>query len=185
VGVTPAKLHCVDSQPPLRVTLSGDVSGHYVIVEKRSDGSLVVAPDTSKQFSGATRRSASHVGTLLSGLLTPTNKTPMSDVEILEGWGVELREDELISDFFVADVDDRTGFLAVTSQRFIFAADTGRGLTIVQEHLLSAASNVELVRRGFRHKLRVTWHGVESLIGTPDRKALSRLQDHLKEPDVA
>jgi len=31
------------------VTLSGDVSGEYVVVEKRDDGSLVVAPDTSVQ----------------------------------------------------------------------------------------------------------------------------------------
>ena len=29
------------------VTLTGDVSGEYVVVEKRDDGSLVVAPDTS------------------------------------------------------------------------------------------------------------------------------------------
>jgi hypothetical protein len=169
----------MDSQPPLRVTLTGEVSGDYVVVEKRSDGSLVLAPDASGRSAGATRRPASHVGTLLSSLLSPSNKAPMSDIEILEGWGVELREDEVINEFFVADVDDRTGFLAVTSQRFIFAADTRRGLAIVQEHALSAASNIELVRRGFRHKLCVTWDGVESLIGVPDRKVLSRLQDHL------
>jgi hypothetical protein len=30
-----------------RVTLSGDVSGEYVIVEKHEDGSLLLAPDTS------------------------------------------------------------------------------------------------------------------------------------------
>lgn len=29
------------------ITLSGDRSGEYVIVEERDDGSLVVAPDTS------------------------------------------------------------------------------------------------------------------------------------------
>lgn len=31
------------------VTLSGDLSGDYVVVEKRDDGSLVVAPDTSAE----------------------------------------------------------------------------------------------------------------------------------------
>ncbi len=31
------------------MTLSGDLSGDYVVVEKREDGSLVVAPDTSAQ----------------------------------------------------------------------------------------------------------------------------------------
>jgi len=29
------------------VKLTGDVSGEYVVVEKRDDGSLVVKPDTS------------------------------------------------------------------------------------------------------------------------------------------
>jgi hypothetical protein len=29
------------------VTLSGDLSGDYVVVERRDDGSLVVAPDAS------------------------------------------------------------------------------------------------------------------------------------------
>jgi hypothetical protein len=168
------------SQRPVRVTLTGDVSGDYIVVEKRPDGSLVIAPARPSRSAGATRRPASNVGSLLAGLLTPSGQAPRSDVEILEGWGVELREGEGVSEFLVVDVDDRTGFLAITTQRFIFAADTGRGLTIVQEHLLSAASKVELVRRGFRHKLRVTWPGVESLIGAPDRKTLSRLQEHLE-----
>jgi hypothetical protein len=29
------------------VTLSGDISGEYVIIEKHEDGSLLVKPDTS------------------------------------------------------------------------------------------------------------------------------------------
>jgi hypothetical protein len=31
------------------VTLNGDVSGDYVVVEKRDDGSLVLRPDTSME----------------------------------------------------------------------------------------------------------------------------------------
>lgn len=31
------------------VTVEGDVSGEYVIVEKREDGSLVLEPDTSME----------------------------------------------------------------------------------------------------------------------------------------
>ena len=31
------------------VTLSGDRSGDYVVIEERPDGSLVVAPDTSAE----------------------------------------------------------------------------------------------------------------------------------------
>jgi hypothetical protein len=32
-----------------RVTIEGDVSGDYIIVEKRDDGSLVLQPDTSME----------------------------------------------------------------------------------------------------------------------------------------
>jgi hypothetical protein len=171
----------MDSPRPVRVTLTGDVSGAYVVVEQRSDGSLVVAPDASKRRSGtAPGGSASPVVTLLSGLLTPTEK-PMSGAEVLEGWGVELDEEERVEEFFVADVDDQAGFLAITNQRFIFVADSGKGPTVVHEHLLSAARNVELVRRGLRHRLRVTWHRAESLVGGLDRKAVARLEQRLQD----
>jgi hypothetical protein len=36
-------------QRATHVTLSGDLSGDYVVVEKRDDGTLVVAPDTSME----------------------------------------------------------------------------------------------------------------------------------------
>jgi hypothetical protein len=161
------------------------VSGDYVIVEQRPDGSLVLAPDTASRSASPARRPAPNVGTLLSGLLASPKSKRMTTEEILEEWGVRLREDELPGELFVADVNDTPGFIAITSQRFIFVADTGRGLWVVQEHLLSAARNVQLIRRGIRHKLRVTWHGTESLVVTPDRKALTRLHHHLEDRAIA
>ena len=169
----------MDSQRPLRVTLTGDVSGAYVVVEQRSDGSLVLAPDDSNRSRDSPRRSASPIATLFSGLITPAQKS-MTGVEVLDGWGVALDEDEQIEEFFVADVDNIAGFLAITSRRFIFVADTGSGSKVLHEYMLSAARNVELVRRGLRHKLRVTWHGAEHLIGGLDRKSFERLIDHLR-----
>ena len=83
--------------------------------------------------------------------------------------------------FFLADVDDESGFLAITSRRFIFVADRGKGSTIVHEHPLSTAGEVELVRRGLRHKLRVSWPGAESLVGGLDREQIARLQHHLQD----
>jgi len=162
------------------VTLSGDVSGAYVVVEQRSDGSLVLAPDTSNPSGAARRWSASPVASLLSGLLATPQK-PMSGPEVLEGWGVELDDEERVEAFFLADVDDESGFLAITSRRFIFVADRGKGSTIVHEHPLSTAGEVELVRRGLRHKLRVSWPGAESLVGGLDREQIARLQHHLQD----
>jgi hypothetical protein len=162
------------------VTLTGDVSGAYVVSEQRSDGSLVVVPDASRRSAAAPRRSPSVVTSLLSGLITPAEKG-MTGAEVLEGWGLQLDEDERIEEFFVADIDDEVGFLAITSERFIFVADRGKGSTVVHEHLLSAARNVELVRRGLRQRLRVSWHGAESLVGGLDRKAIVRLEHHLRD----
>ena len=37
----------MESERELRVTLAGDRSGNYVIVEEREDGLLILAPDAS------------------------------------------------------------------------------------------------------------------------------------------
>jgi len=176
----------MDPERRPQVTLTGDRSGDYVVVEERPDGSLVVAPDRSKRSSpGAPRAtpraggSLSGSGSLLSGLLARPVRTPPSIPETLEGWGVELGDDETTSDFMLADIDGKAGFLAITSQRFIFVAQTGKGLGVVQENLLSAARNVEVVGRRRRQKLRVTWHGAESVISLHDQGALARLERHL------
>jgi hypothetical protein len=159
------------------VTLTGDVSGAYLVVEERSDGSLVLAPDVSKRSGAAPSMPPSPIATLLSGLVTPREK-PTSGVEVLQGWGVELGDDERIEEFFVAEVDDGVGFLAVTSQRFIFS-ESGKRPTF--EYLLSAIRSVELVRQGLRSKLCISWDGAESLVGGLDRKAIARLQQHLQD----
>jgi hypothetical protein len=172
----------MNSRRPLYVTLTGDRSGEYVVIEERPDGSLVVAPDTSRGSGRAARPRAARAGnTLLAGMLFRSKEPTRSVPEALDDWGVELLEDELVREFLVADVDGRTGFVAVTSQRFIFVARIGRELGVAQEHLLASAHQVELIRRRMRHKLRVTWNGSETLIGTSDRHSLSRLQQLLAD----
>jgi hypothetical protein len=104
------KLLWMSSRRPLHVTLTGDLSGDYVVVEERSDGSLLVAPDTSKRRDGAARRPAPDVGgTLLSGLLTRSKQATTSVPETLKAWGVELDEQELVRDFLLAEIDGRRG----------------------------------------------------------------------------
>lgn len=44
------------------VTLSGDLTGDYVVVDKRDDGSLVIEPDTSMR--AIRRRHGATPGTL-------------------------------------------------------------------------------------------------------------------------
>jgi len=170
----------MDSPRPRHVTLSGELSGAYVVVEERPDGSLVLTPDTSRRVARPPAgQAAGGLGSLFSGLLARPEKGPPDVPAILEGWGVELAEEEGVDDFLIADVDGTTGFVAITTQRFIFAANTGRGVSVVQEHLLSAARNVELVGRRRKPKLRVSWHGADSVIGVLERDALTRLEQHL------
>ncbi len=172
----------MSSERPRYVTLTGDLAGDYVVVEERADGSLVVAPDASGRPRAPSRQpspSPAAGPSLFSGLFARPPRTPPDVPTILEDWGVELGEDETISDFILAEIDGNTGFLAITSQRFIFATHTGKAVSVVQEHLLSAARNVEVFGRRRRPKLRVSWHGAESIISALDQDALSRLHQHL------
>lgn len=114
------------------------------------------------------------------GGLVPRSATERATVpEMLEDWGVTLADNEAVDDFLLAEIDGKTGFVALTTHRFIFSAHTGRDVTAVQDHLLSAARNVELVGRRRKQRLRVTWHGSDSLIWVPDRDALARLHRKL------
>jgi len=176
----------MDPERRRHVTLSGDLAGDYVVVEERPDGSIVVAPDPSGRSGAAARRPAPEgVHSLFSGLFNRPPSTPPNVPEILDGWGVVLGDDEDVREFLIAEIDGTTGFLVVTTQRFIFAAGSGKTLGVVQEHLLSAARNVELIGRRRRPKLRVTWHGSVSTIGVLDRDALPRLQETLASHGIS
>jgi hypothetical protein len=166
------------------VTLSGDKSGEYVVIEERPDGSLVLRPVASKRVSRPVESSPSPLGGLLSRLRTP-EESPKTDEELLEGWGLQVRQDEHIREVFVADVDKRAGFLAITTERFVFAAHEARGRSGVEERRLSAVRSAEVVRRGFRHELRVIWEDAETVVGALDGEALSRLEGYLGSPRLA
>lgn len=162
------------------VTLTGDRSGEYVVVEERADGCLVVAPATASRPRPAPRPAKRHAGASgLLALLSRSAEAPRTIPEALEAWGVELLADESVTDFLLVDIDGRTGFAAVTNERFIFVAETDTGPGVAEEHRLTSVRDVELVRRAIRHKLRVAWEGSETIIGAADRNALSRLQQRL------
>ena len=183
-GWRPCDTRPVSSGRPRHVSLSGDVSGDYVVLEERPDGSLVVAPDSARRPSSVQRQPPRRSGGgLLAALLPQASAEPATVPEMLNEWGIELAEDEVVDDFLLAEIDGRTGFVAVTTHRFIFAAPKRREPTVVQEHLLSAARNVELVGRRRKQRLRVNWHGSESVIWVPDQDAFARLHGKLTGHD--
>lgn len=158
-----------------RVRLLGDRAGDYVVVEERSDGSLVLAPDTSR----SRRRSArDSTGTPLSRLVSRREPGPATIHEALDEWGFELHQDEFVTDFREATADGRGGFAAVTNQRIVFFARHGADLRAIHQHPLSAAQTVELVRRPFKAVLRVRWADGETQIAGA-LEALTRLREQL------
>jgi Bacterial PH domain len=160
----------------VRVTVIGDRSGDYVVVEERPDGSLVLAPDSSRGRTRSRRRGLT--GFSLSRLLTRHGSAPATVHEALDGWGLELAEDEFVTSFLEASVDGRTGFAAVTNRRVVFFARSGAELRAIDEHPLSDVLEVELVRRPFKSVLRVRCEESETEIaGALD--ALQRLRHQL------
>jgi hypothetical protein len=162
---------------PLRVRLSGARAGDYVIVEVRSDGSLVVAPDNSRPARPPARLPAP---SLLDDLFSSRPRgQPATLPEALGNWGIALEESELVWEFVLGDVDGKAGYIAVTNARFIFLARSGRGLTVARDERLIDVRNVELVRRGRRPELVITWTESESVLHTTDKAALPRVQELL------
>ena len=160
----------------VRVRLLGDRSGDYVVVEERHDGTLVLAPDTSRRRRRA-RRGGSTASSL-AGLLTRRGSGPTTIHEALDEWGFELGDDEFVTDFLEASVEGRTGFAAITNRRVAFFARSGAELRAIDEHPLSAVRGVELVRRPFNAMLRVSWEDTETEIGGA-LDALTRLREQL------
>ena len=156
----------------VRVRLLGDRSGDYVVIEERSDGTLVIAPDNSG--SRTRGRPDPSAGSSLSRLLTRRQHGPATIHEALGEWGFELQQDEFVTDFREATADGRGGFAAVTNQRVVFFARSGGDLRAIRERPLSAVQEVKLVRRPFKSVLRVRWDdGETEIAGAPD--ALKRL----------
>ncbi len=180
------------------MTLTGDRAGEYLVVDERPDGALVIVPNphpAPRATSGPARAPGAAVapggsaaapqappgtfGGLLSGLLSGRRQRPTTVPGALAEWGVALTEDELIRAFVVVDVDGRGGFVAVTTERFLFVPQTGAGTGSGLEHRLSTLRGVELVREHWREKLRITWDESETIVSGP-RQALSDLRGRLE-----
>jgi hypothetical protein len=141
----------VSAEDPIRVTLTGDRTGAYVVSEERPDGSLVLEPDLVQPTQ--VERSAGGLGELLGGLLSKDR--PVATVpELLRGWGVTLNPGEDIRDFLNLEIDDVNGFAAVTTSRLIFMPQGGDGRGPAEEYRLATLTNAEVIGRR-RRRLRV------------------------------
>lgn len=169
----------MNSEHPQRVTLTGARAGEYVVLEERPDGSLVITPDRLPRRAASRGRQGSGGGLLAS--LRPRPPQAMGSVlEALQSSGIDLREGESVQEFIAADVDGRSGFLAITTHRVIFVVGARGELRAVREHPLPAPAEVKLARRGIRNQLQITWDDAEMLIRAADRGSFTRLERRLQ-----
>jgi hypothetical protein len=181
-GRSPTIRAGMSSRQPIRVSLSGDRSGEYVVAEEHPDGSLVLRPEDS----GAPTARPRHprpghgaLGALLSGMLTSNSGDGSQTVpEMLEEWGVGLHGDEQVREFLHLEINGLAGFAAITTARMIFAPHHTRGPGSADEFALATLENVELSPRRGRQRLRVTWASGETTI-QGSRDALDRLRQAL------
>jgi hypothetical protein len=168
---------------PVRVRLTGDREGSYVVAEERADGSLVLTPDGRRH---------SRVSTDSSGLLAQLFRRPsqgtLTPSEALRAWGVDLIEDEFVDEFAVADVDKQHGFVVLTSHRFIFLARALTSLAPQREYSLSQLASVQALGRRGRAGLIVRWkQAAPIVIEGHDRAQRDKLKASLlaRAPNVA
>ena len=168
---------------PVRVQLTGDREGSYVVAEERADGSLVLTPDGRRRG----RVPADSSGLLAQLFRRPSHET-LTPSEALSAWGVDLLEDESVDEFAVADVDGQHGFVAVTNHRFIFLARTRTSLAPQQEYSLNQLASVEPLGRRGKAGLIVGWkQAAPIMIEGHDRAQLKQLKAsllaHATKPD--
>ena len=161
---------------PARVHLTGDREGAYVVSEERADGSLVLTPDGSSRG----RVAVDSPGPLAQLLGRRRQDRFPTSREALEAWGVELLEEESVAEFAMADVDKQHGFVAVTSQRFIFLVRSAGSLAPRRERSLGQLLRVGALGRRGKGGIVIEWHDASpTVIESPDRAALERLRASL------
>jgi len=169
----------VTSGDPIRVTLTGDRTGAYVVSEERPDGSLVLEPDmhqrTQASYGKGVARSTGALGELLGGLFKdrPVPTVP----ELLHGWGVTLNRGEDILDFLTLQLNEVNGFAAVTTSRLIFMPQGGNARGPAEDYPRATMRNVEVVgRRRKRLRMETNRGGMTIDAG---RDEIQRLADEL------
>jgi len=170
----------------MRVTLTGDRSGDYVVVEERPDGSLVLEVDRDAGAHRKPARDQPRGGGGLLALLTRRSQ-PTSLPEVLDSLGVQLASDEHVAQFLFAEIEGAAGYVLLTNVRFLFVPDTAArsarppGSTSGRiERSLDTLREAELVGRGRRQRLLVTWESSQTLITAFDRAVLAQLERRLR-----
>ncbi len=159
----------------VHVSLTGDRSGDYLVVEERPDGSLLLAPAPVAFPDRKVIRSANR----WRGGRQRADREALTVPELLMGWGVELADGEFVVEFLAGEIDRRNGFLALTRDRLIFVSQGGQGPAAVLAHPRSSVRNAWIVGARVSRKLSIALQDGEIVIEAADAASLRRLRDRL------
>jgi Uncharacterised protein family UPF0547 len=132
------------------------------------------------RFDGRRRsRGESLLGDLLGGLRKDTTHATFE--EVLADWGTSLGEGEVVEWFRLAEVDQRPGYLLVTSQRLAFFNETSRTThERAFEYPLTLLSDVRLSGRGSKRRLELRAGTLGHAVYGGGCAELERLNEYLE-----
>jgi Uncharacterised protein family UPF0547 len=135
------------------------------------------------RFDGADRDRGSALADLIPGLARPSRFATMS--ELLADWDVELGPDERVAVFSLVIMDERPGFLLVTSDRLIFFTQVSRReyATRVQCPLANV-SQVRLAGSRLRPRLKLRGREQEHVVRGMRASDIRWLESYLIEHGV-
>lgn len=133
------------------------------------------------RFDGRRRsRGESLLGELLGGLRKDTTHATFE--EVLADWGTSLGDGEVVEWFRLAEVDQRPGYLLVTSQRLAFFTETSRRThERAFEYPLTLLSDVRLSGRGSKRRLELRVGTLGHAVRSPGGAKLERLNEYLDQ----
>jgi hypothetical protein len=130
------------------------------------------------RFDGRRKARLSLLSNLLVGHTRDTRDATLP--EVLADWGVSVGDTEEIALFRLAEVDDRPGYLLVTSERLVFFGQASRGEhERALEYPLDALTEVIVQGGRLRRRLELRGPDFSHIVQGPGSADIERLGDYL------
>lgn len=131
------------------------------------------------QFDGKRTATRTLLDALIPGLRRDTRQPTFE--EVLADWGISLEPDESVEWFRLGDVDDRPGYVLVTSRRLLFFRQVSRTRHERElEYPLGLISEVHLSGGPLKRRLELRAGVLGHAIHTHGHRDLERLSGYLQ-----
>jgi hypothetical protein len=135
------------------------------------------------RFDSSGRSRGGALAELIPALVRPQREATMP--EILADWHVQLGEHERVGFFRLAVMDERPGYLLVTTERLIFFAQTSRrNHATWVEYPLGAVSGMRISGSRLRPRLELRARDARHIVSGIGATGIRRLEGYLAEHSV-